>query len=191
MAYRRHFEGYSEFFDEQGHIQRVYTAEWICSPLSRAARMRRAFTYFILLAVSAALWGIASVAPAAKSAPVYFSALIAAGIPPLFFSAVSLFRLFAAPEKMTRSAYRDGPVRLKWAALASSICFAAAFIAAFFHTLFHSAITFSSVIWSVMYLISSILAGAVFLAEKRIHYQYLPNENTALAEQDSVIEIDI
>jgi len=190
-AYHRHFEGWSEFEEQQTNgkvrIRRVYTGAWYRQDLSSRRRILLKLLFSTLFVFAAALFIICSAQYVGSNQCWYVVITQAGAIVGIVWMGIGLFNYLTAKKNMTIAEYRSSSGTLRVGSMIAAISFAAAMLMTLLFVLLqHTEIMVGrEVMCAAGYLICGVAVFTVNRIESKIRYLETPSGNEA--PQEAVI----
>jgi len=190
-AYHRHFEGWSEFEEQQTNgkvrIRRVYTGAWYRQDLSSRRRILLKLLFSTLFVFAAALFIICSAQYVGSNQCWYVVITQAGAIVGIVWMGIGLFNYLTAKKNMTIAEYRSSSGTLRVGSMIAAISFAAAILMTLLFVLLqHTEIMVGrEVMCAAGYLICGVAVFTVNRIESKIRYLETPSGNEA--PQEAVI----
>lgn len=178
--YHNYFRGYTEVrqVNEKGHvvIQRFYTKPWKVSGLSARNYWLIRLLYVLLTAASVVLYVTAMTqnVPGNRHWVVAIPGMPAVII--LFLQVVTVIQYLTVPKKMTRWDYESSTKHIRRATLAATIVQAVTALALIGFVFVSRQEIVQTLLCVVADLIAAGCSAVIFLVERKVPYQEIPND---------------
>jgi hypothetical protein len=173
-AYHRHFEGYSEYYEEDNRgrlkIHRVYTGTYYSIQMPKRKRRLWKLIYVLLWLALAVVYAYSSSLRGGANLTKYGAVCSVGCIVGVAWIFLGLFAYLLAPLKMTVGEWRSSSERMRSGCLWNSVfCFL--YAAATIVNLVISGFTVTHIVCIVGFVFCLLLTLTIFAMEKNVPYQ--------------------